>query len=115
MTDLDTKLREILLLMDRGVTEIGSSEGVLNRLIAQIKQAFEEAGYYQLGNFDTDSEGINKAKTVIRQANLLSGAEWLELFEKEWKKEISKGYPMGYIGQLDMMFAAAKRASGVKE
>jgi len=100
MNDLDQKLREI---WDESVIKAidnrpGFSAQIVPKAIAQIKQAFQDAGY-------------SKVKTIWHHPDVpvMTGPEWYERFRKEL--ESSTGEPFGYTKVL----GAAKRASGVKD
>lgn len=123
MSNLDDKLREIML----NARKVGLSDETATYEVAQIKQAFEEAGYVKSGyaNFKSlkvPDEPLDTLQ-VKHEPSLMTGQEWYDRFEKELSHEIygdtnpsdkvdCEGIP--YACSCDLL-DAAKRAAGLDD
>lgn len=109
MSDLDSKLREILEEVEDEVNNTGGvSTKHRGRLVAQIKQAFAEEGYVKVSK---DNQDKIKTATIYSinhgQYELMTGQEWYERFEKELNN-----HPIKLQGTEIMR--AAKKAAGLE-
>lgn len=101
MKDLDKKL---IVLLDQGGHEKCKHT---KKAIAQIKQAFQEEEYIQLG-------GKMESANVVTDASSreLPGWLWYERFVKECNKLRT---PMFTVEAIELLYeTAAKRASGIE-
>ena len=89
MTDLDTKLREILTDFRLHTIAWDPERGIkTEEAITQIKQAFTEAGWLKIpqireikGKLETQHNFVD-----INNMRYMTGADWLERFKRElWK------------------------------
>lgn len=105
--NLEDKLREILTQS----VDAQWSQPQLKNAIAQIKQAFADAGWL-------NTNQTNAMMTLAAQfSNRMTGQEWYERFEKEMHfhiaaKDLDRGYEV-----LDRMaiLKAARRAAGIED
>lgn len=125
MVDLDAKLKEILH------TPVNQRDFSYDEddIVEQIKQAFAEAGYVtpenaakvqtmvnQMVNLANDMaivptiQYVKPNKAITKAQNLMTGQEWYERFEKEFKG--TRWYDK-IRGSHDEISDAAKRAAGL--
>lgn len=101
---LDDKLREVL-------TRSFSVSIITARTIAQIKQAFAEAGWHH-------SPLVDYQFKRIESGELMTGQEWFERFSAEIGKlshvSIDKDYQLDYSRTVKRMLEAARKASGIE-
>lgn len=97
--NLDKRLREIL----QANTGYGSmSDG---HVIAQIHEAFKEAGYSK----------FNIGEIMKGNSGLMTGQEFYERFEKEIKQLERNRTTYGHLySTTEEMFEAARKAAGIK-
>lgn len=97
MTNLDDKLKELVFKMAGGIKDGGEDE------ITQIKQAFADEGYV----------AKSELKSWSYTAELLTGTEWYDRFEKELNN-LGVNYKTGMTGLMaSEILEAAKRAAGL--
>lgn len=98
---LDDKLREVIygwVTADMDVTE----EEHIDKMVAQIKQAFADEGYI-------DSKNLEHLFSVARATGLMTGQEFYDRFRSEVAKELNEhAMPTGFV------MRAAKKASGLQ-
>lgn len=125
MADLDDKLREILLAPYKypkgdGATMFDDKGDIpiLDTQIAQIKQAFAEAGYISHNSkiywakHDDKMYIVNGSDPIKRVSlsTLMTGQEWYDRFEKQVRK--SPDVDDWHYTHLEVL-EAAKKASGL--
>lgn len=127
MSDLDTKLREILkhyylylknceLAGDSKISHtavkgaINDANDLNDKIVAQIKQAMADENYVKV--YDTTlAQGVSEGYVVIPEQPM-TGQEWYERFKKEIDK-LGFKYNVRSINR-NMVEKAAQRASGVE-
>lgn len=84
MTTLETKLGELHLkriIKVNPYDKLDSAYCLSPEDVAQIIQAFKDAGYVQ--PYHTDAE-VARAKNKLAAANYMTGQIWYDRFVKEW-------------------------------
>lgn len=76
MSDLDSKLREILVLIAKDAIKASKAtrywpEFPASEAIAQIKQAFADEGYVEI-----NGRGISPTNSIQSPTNNMTGREW---------------------------------------
>lgn len=130
MSDLDNRLREILLeTYNSAYLYEGRTQNYTTRKlksdISQIKQAFADEGYvlfFESGNEFNDDYARKKKQLEVQHKRdveafreRMTGQEWYNRFEKELgEPEIFVGYGYDSVGyEDDRVLNAAKKASGL--
>jgi len=126
MTDLDKKLKEILL---PAIHALDSDES--DTLVTQIKQAFADEGYEKveyertdqrepvverfgsLGELGSPKMTIHEWNKILSNKEIMTGQEWYNRFEKELETWKQYGDKVNYMWNTDTVLKAAKKASGL--
>jgi hypothetical protein len=112
--NLDDKLREIVLgwvLADLSVSE----DKHLDKMIAQIKQAFKDEGYKS----DEYTKTLVKATlNEIHEAGYMTNQDWYKRFIKEWDQACTAIGTIAVTEDLPYLYGrladqAARKAAGL--
>jgi len=122
MSDLDDKLREVLRYTVNGERNIHATE--MKETLAQIKQAFANAGYVQTlktGDRTIVANGKDPFGWIVYYPDeVMTGQEWYDRFMAELDKPLyndTKKYQRQCpeCGSPYLLETAAKRAAGLED